>query len=162
MSKLKNVSLRGRYKAIEILLSKSPINIPVELSRLYICPNVGLLCGCLDPEESCYMKHNWCARCGDSILHLNDTMHYCSKCKCHYTWCFRQNTHYTDYCPGHNIDELLVLEVLNLNGYLCEETKNKLIRVAEYMNDQRCIKGLLTGEWHDSFDEVLPIQTLKV
>lgn len=140
---MEGLSLRARYKAIEILLTRK--YIPPEVTQKYICPNVGLLCGCLDHNKWCNNILKSCIRCGRIIVKplWGYTSHYCSNCKCLGGPCPKANTYYSYYCIEHNSDNTIYIQELYNKGLF---DINKLIKVAEKMNDTRLVNFLRNGK----------------
>ena len=96
--KLEGLSFKAWHKLIQILLSKDPVNIPYEVTEIYITPFVGYICGCTElynPCEHPLLKNN-CARCGDIEPDI-ELSHWCYDCGC-WKQCGNSNILMNRYC----------------------------------------------------------------
>lgn len=144
-------SLNARRKFVEILLSKEPTYLPCEVSNKYICPYIGMICGCIKKfDNKCpnaIYHFGDCVRCGRIFevgrrnWHGLFSYHYCLRCQCRYdNGCFKENTGYSKYCIEHNYADLCNIKKLYKIGLI---NKDKLLKMAFMFNDQRLINYIV-------------------
>lgn len=157
---MEGLSLKAWHKLVEILLSKDPINLPPEITKVYINPDIGHICGCTDLEKYCTNKITLrnCARCGNTTAENNIYFrdgnryyfHWCHLCKCKNHWCSYQNLIYNKKClnclyelqedlwsydPYCEIERLLEYGLLDYNKIKRLAIKNDDNRLIEYFKN---------------------------